>query len=154
MSLEKTEKKIHPENPPDGVPMPIVVLNRWTLLIGNLSALILQQPWITTLLFLMLLASLVGGQRWSLAAKVGRRLFAEKIPGSEREDMRLMRFNNTIAAVLLGLAQLAFLAGAPILGWIFSFMVALAAGIALAGFCVGCFLFFQFRMLRYRMFGR
>ena len=150
MIAEKTEK----ETPAEGVPMPIVVLNRWTLLIGILAALILQQPWITTLLFLMLLASLIGGQRWSLVAKVGRRLFAEKIPGSEREDMRLMRFNNTIATVLLGLAQLAFMAGSPVLGWIFSFMVALAAGIALAGFCVGCFLFFQFRMLRYRMFGR
>ena len=86
MISEKTEK----ETPAEGVPMPIVVLNRWTLLIGILAALILQQPWITTLLFLMLLASLIGGQRWSLVAKVGRRLFAEKIPGSEREDMRLM----------------------------------------------------------------
>ncbi len=150
MVSEKTET----EHSADGVPMPIVVLNRWILLIGNLAALIFQQPWIITLLFLMLSASLIGGQRWSLVAKIGRRLFAEKIPGSEREDMRLMRFNNTIAAVLLGLAQLAFMAGAPVPGWIFSFMVALAAGIALAGFCVGCFLFFQFRMLRYRMFGR
>ncbi|MBW1940726.1 MAG: DUF4395 family protein, partial [Deltaproteobacteria bacterium] len=42
----------------------------------------------------------------------------------------------------------------PMAGWILSLMVAVAAGIALAGFCVGCFLYFQYKMLRYRLFGR
>lgn len=148
-----SQKENRKETQTDGVPMPIVVLNRWILLIGIVSALLLRQPWITTLLFLMLSAALLGGPRWSLAAQAGKRLFAEKIPDSEREDQRLARFNNAVALALLGLAQTAFLFGAPLLGWIFSLMVALAAGIALAGFCVGCFLFFQFRMLRYRLFG-
>ena len=87
-------------------------------------------------------------------AIVGKKLFAEKLPGSDYEDVRLMRFNNTIATVMLGLAQIAFLFGAPLIGWVFSLMVAVAAGIALAGFCVGCFLYFQFKMWRYRLFGQ
>jgi hypothetical protein len=138
----------------DGVPMPIVKLNRWTLLSGILVGLITQQPLFTTALFLLLLPSVIFGQQWSLVAKIGKRLFAEQIPGAEYEDRRLMRFNNTIATVLLGVAQLAFLFGSPVLGWTLSLMVAVAAGIALAGFCVGCFLYFQFRMLRYRFFGQ
>lgn len=138
----------------DGVPMPIVVLNRWTLLVGVLLALLTQQPWITTLLFLLLAAAAFGGPRYSLVARVGRNLFRDRLPSAEREDMQLARFNNGIALSLLGLAQLAFVAGLPALGWIFCLMVAVAAGVALAGFCVGCFLFFQFRMLRYRLFGK
>ncbi len=138
----------------DGVPMPIVVLNRWTLLIGILLAFVTRQPWITTLLFLMLAAAVFGGPEYSLAALAGRKLFADRIPGAEREDFKLTRFNNSIALALLGLAQIAFLTGLGALGWILALMVAVAAGVALAGFCVGCFLFFQFRMLRHRFFGK
>ena len=45
-------------------------------------------------------------------------MFAKQIPQAEREDFRLARFNNTIAAVLLGGAQVAFLLKAPIVGWV------------------------------------
>ncbi len=64
-----------------------------------------------------------------------------------------MRFNNTIAAILLGGAQLAFLLGFDVIGWLLSAAVAVAAGVALAGFCLGCFLYFRYRMNRYRLFG-
>ena len=64
-----------------------------------------------------------------------------------------MRFNNSIAVVLLGLAQVAFLLGVPVAGWTLSLMVAVAAGVALAGFCFGCFLFLRFRLYRYRLLG-
>ncbi|MFP4308924.1 MAG: DUF4395 domain-containing protein [Desulfococcaceae bacterium] len=138
----------------DGVPMPIVVLNRWTLLVGVLLAFATQQAWITTLLFLMLAGAVFGGPDCSLVAMVGRKLFADRIPGAEREDFKLARFNNSIALGLLGLAQIAFATGVSALGWILALMVAFAAGLALAGFCVGCFLFFQFRMLGYRFFGK
>ena len=65
-----------------------------------------------------------------------------------------MRFNNSIAAILLGSAQIAFLLGAPIAGWILSGCVAVAAAVALAGFCFGCFLFYQFNLQRFRLFGK
>ncbi|HYO50369.1 MAG TPA: DUF4395 family protein [Chloroflexia bacterium] len=73
--------------------------------------------------------------------------------GTEGEDRRLMRFNNSIAVVLLGLAQLAFLLGVPVIGWALSLMVAVAAAVALAGFCLGCFLFLRFRLYRSRLLG-
>lgn len=138
----------------DGVPLPIVTLNRSTLLVGIIVGLLFQQPLLTTLLFLLLLPAVLGGQRWSPIAIVGRRLFSRRIADAEREDRRLMRFNNTIALVLLGLAQVAFLAGQTTIGWVLALMVAIAASVALAGFCVGCFLFFQFKLYRYRLFGR
>ncbi|MEZ4524455.1 MAG: DUF4395 domain-containing protein [Desulfobacterales bacterium] len=138
----------------DGIPMPIVTVNRWMLLFGILLGLFTLQPWITTLLFFILLAAVLGGPKFSLPVLIGQKFFADQIPAAEKEDFRLARFNNTIALSLLGLAQICFLFSLPFLGWMFSLMVALAAGIAIGGFCVGCFLYFQFKMLRYRLLGK
>ena len=135
------------------IPMPIVRLNRWTLLGGILLGLALQQPPVTTFLFLILLPAVLYGQRYSLIFQVGKRVLASRLRGAEGEDRRLMRFNNSIAVMLLGLAQVAFLFGLPVLGWAFSLMVAAAASVALAGFCFGCFLFLRFRLYRYRLLG-
>lgn len=138
----------------DGVPMPIVTLNRSTLVIGVVIGLLVQQPLLTTLLFLLILPAVLFGQRGSPIAIIGRRLFARQIPTAEREDRRLMRFNNSIALMLLGLAQVAFLTGLPLVGWALAIAVAVAASVALAGFCVGCFLYYQLRMQRYNLFGK
>jgi hypothetical protein len=135
------------------IPVPIVRLNRWMLVVGILVGLALQQPLVTTLLFAILLPATVIGQRASLIFQVGKRLFARQLPTAEREDRRMQRFNNSIATILLGAAQIAFLAGAPVAGWVLALMVAAAAAIALAGFCIGCFLYYQFKLQRFRLFG-
>jgi hypothetical protein len=123
------------------------------LVIGSLGGLALQQPLVTTLLFAILLPATVIGQRASLIFHVGKRLFARQLPTAEREDRRMQRFNNSIATILLGAAQIAFLAGAPMVGWVLALTVAAAASIALAGFCIGCFLYYQFKLQRFRLFG-
>lgn len=138
----------------EDIPLPIVKLNRWTLLVGILAALALQQPLVTAALFFVILAATVFGQRGSIIFYIGKRLFAAQILLAEREDRRLQRFNNSIAAVLLGGAQIAFALGYPLVGWTLSLMVAVAAGVALAGFCLGCFLYYQFRLNRYRLTGQ
>ena len=137
----------------DGIPMPIVKLNRWTLVIGITLAFVLQWPWITTILFALILPAAVLGRRYSPIAQLGKRLFAHQNETAPKEDPRLMRFNNSIAAVMLGVAQIAFVLGAPMLAWGLCLGVAVAASVALAGFCVGCFLFYQFKLQRYRLFG-
>jgi hypothetical protein len=135
------------------IPLPIVRLNRWMLVTGILVGLAFRQPLLTTLLFAILLPATVIGQRASLVFLVGKRLFARQIPTAEREDRRMQRFNNTIATILLGGAQIAFLAGATVVGWVLALLVAAAASLALAGFCVGCFLYYQLKLQRYRLFG-
>jgi hypothetical protein len=138
----------------DGIPMPIVKLNRWILFLGVMAGLLLQAPLITTALFLLLLPATLFGAKGSLIFRVGTILFARQIPLAEREDAAIQRFNNSIATTLLGLAQVAFLVGRPWLGWVLAGAVAVAAGVAIAGFCVGCFLYYQFKLNRYRLFGR
>jgi Domain of unknown function (DUF4395) len=138
------------------IPMPVVKLNRWTLIVGILGGLVLQWPLVTTALFLILVPAVIYGQRGSLIFKTGKWLMSHRLLNSnevEGEDRRLMRFNNSIATVLLGLAQVAFLLGVPVVGWALALMVVAAATAALLGFCLGCALFYRFRIYRYKLFG-
>jgi hypothetical protein len=145
---------VRSQTAPDGIPFPIVTFNRWVLVSGIVTAFLLRAPLITTALFLILLAAVLFGPRYSLIFQVGRRLFASRLAAAEREDRRLMRFNNSIAAIMLGLAQVAFVAGLPAIGWALALVVVVAAAVALAGFCAGCFLYYQFQLQRARLFSR
>lgn len=132
------------------VPMPIVTMNRITLVTGVVAGLALGQPLVTTALFAIVLLAAIYGRRGSLIFAAGSRLFParnERAMAEGRwEDRRMMRFNNGIAAAMLGGAQVAFLAGAPLVGWGLAVGVALAASVALAGFCLGCFMYTQLRL--------
>jgi hypothetical protein len=137
------------------IPQAIVRLNRATIVVGVLLALALRSPLVTTALFLIITAAAIFGRRGSLIYQIGTRLGAGATSNPEDgEDPGLMRFNNTLAALMLGIAQIAFLAGAGLVGWLFAGMTALAAAIALAGFCVGCFLYYRFKLHRWQLFGR
>lgn len=153
MSADTVETRPPAISPADGIPISIVRLNRAVLVAGIVIGLIAQQPLFTTALFVILVSAILFGPRGSLIFQLGRRLFARRIATDEREDRRLMRFNNSIAMVLLGAAQPAFVFGAPLLGWALALMVAVAASIALAGFCIGCFLYYQLKLHRYKIFG-
>jgi hypothetical protein len=142
-----------PQTSTTGIPLPVVKFNRWILLAGISVAILVQQPVITAILFFLLFPAVLLGRKGSVIFLVGSKLFAEQNRTASTEDAGLMRFNNSIALILIGLAQIAFIAGAPIAGWIFSALVALAAAIALSGFCFGCFLYYQFNLQRYRLFG-
>jgi hypothetical protein len=135
-----------------GIPMPIVTLNRSILCIGILIAIATQQFWITTILFMILLPAVLFGRKYSLFYRTGMVLFKNSINNADFEDASLQRFNNGIATLLLGISQIAFLFNQSLTGWIFSGMVMVASGVALAGFCVGCFLYYQFKLQKYRFF--
>ncbi len=148
------ETQAVPQGCAPDIPLPIVLLNRWTLLLGVIAAVVLQQPLITTALFLILGSAALFGSRGSLIYQIGSRVFARWNATAETEDRRLMRFNNSLATIFLGIAQIAFLAHAPLVGWIFSSFAALAAAVALAGFCVGCYLYLRFNIARFQLFGK
>ena len=136
----------------DGIPYPIVAVNRGIIVGGVLLALWTNQPLITTVILALLLPAALFGRRASPIFRIGSVLFREAIAHAPVEDQRVQRFNNIIAVVMLGAAQIAFLLGTAWLGWVFSVAVAFAALVALCGFCVGCFLYFQFRINRSRLF--
>lgn len=139
---------------PDDVPVPIVTLSRWVYVIVLLAGLMLQQPWLTTLVLALVLPPVLLGRQWNLIGIIGRQIYGAQLRTAPREDRRLIHFNNLIVVALLALAQVAFLLGYSVVGWVFTGMVILAAGLALAGFCVGCVIFYQFKLTRYKVFGR
>ena len=60
-------------------------------------------------------------------------------PPAELEDPRPPRFAATLGAVVLAAATVAFVAGAPTVGWVRALLVAVRAGLsASTGICVGC----------------
>jgi len=135
------------------IPQAIVRLNRLTIVVCVVAALVLRAPALTTALFLVVGSAALFGRNGSLIYAAGTRLLRPSASRPGDEDPGLMRFNNAIAAVLLGLAQIAFALHVPLAGWILAGIVACAAAVALAGFCFGCFLYFQFKLNRSRLFG-
>jgi hypothetical protein len=135
------------------IPQAIVRLNRLTIVLGVVAAYVLHEPAITTALFLIVALAAIFGHRASLIYRIGMPVLRPDESRDDGEDPRLMRFNNALAAIMLGAAQIAFVLGVPVAGWILAGLTALAAFVALCGFCVGCFLFFQFKLNRARIHG-
>ncbi len=70
----------------------------------------------------------------------------------EQDDPRPHNFAQGLGSVFLGLSSLFFVLGSPNLGWIVAFLVlALALLNLTTKICVGCFLYFQWRQLSYRL---
>ena len=137
-------------NNPLDIPLPIVTFSRWvyfTLLVLSIATQF--QPGITVL-FLLLFPAVLFGKKWNLIGFVGRKLLKKQLKqNSHYEDRRLIQFNNVLLLIFLAVAQAAFLYGFNLTGWVVTLFAITANGLALAGFCVGCVLYYQFRLYRY-----
>lgn len=72
-------------------------------------------------------------------------------PPAELEDPRPPRFAAAVGVAFLAASTLAFLAGAPGLGWALALVVAALAGLAaVTGICVGCEVYLGLARLRGR----
>jgi Domain of unknown function (DUF4395) len=68
------------------------------------------------------------------------------------DDPRPHNFAQGLGGVFLVIATLAFVAGLPLIGWSLSvIVVALALLNLTTRFCVGCFLYYQFRVMQRRL---
>ncbi len=96
---------------------------------------------------------------WNSSLAVFKRVYASivrpalKIPAHPIEDdPRAHNFAQGVGGAFLTLATLAFVLHAPILGWVLSaIVVALALLNLTTGVCVGCFMYFQLRLLQHRL---
>lgn len=134
---------------PLSIPRPLVRVNQWTILLSALSALIFQSPW---LLAIPLTANLLGlFFNFNPFMKLAR-LFLKKNPSEYiPEDITQQKFNSIIAISCLTIGLIGFITGVSIIGYLFTIMVILASGIAILGFCIGCFLFFQIKQFKHRI---
>lgn len=115
---------------------------------------ILGQWWIVAAVGAVLIAG-----TWNSSLAVFKRVYSSlvrpalRIPAHPVEDdPRAHNFAQGVGGAFLALSTLAFLAGAPILGWALAAIVASLALLNLTtGVCVGCFLYFQLRLLQHRL---
>jgi len=96
---------------------------------------------IVALTGLVMTVSVIGGPKWSLFGRLFQQVIrpALKIGPGTREAAAPHRFAETMGAIFLVGATVAFLGGVAWLGWALTLIVvALAALNWLAGICVGC----------------
>jgi hypothetical protein len=123
------------------IPRPLVRTNQWFIVISVISTWLTGIEWI---LFLPLLAGISGQLfEYNPVMLIARRFLRKQPSDYIPEDWEQQQFNQKIAVGCLTGGLVAYASGFPALGNIFTIMVALAAFIAILGFCIGCFIRFQ-----------
>ncbi|WP_141994167.1 DUF4395 domain-containing protein [Bacillus sp. B4EP4a] len=130
------------------IPRPLVRTNQWVILLSVATALLTGQIWI---LVIPLTAGLLGLLfNFNPVMRLAK-LFLKKNPSDYiPEDHSQQQFNQVIAVACLGLGFTSFLLGWNVTGYIFTLMVGMASLIAILGFCIGCFILFQWKQYSYR----
>lgn len=128
------------------IPVPYVRANQAGIVLFVLLGIALQQPMLIVALWLIQLIGLWRGVRANLFVVAAAPLLSSRIAGAPTESRELQRFNNSIAVLLLTISILWFIwSPGSVGGYIAAGMVAAAALAALCGYCVGCFLYYQFK---------
>jgi hypothetical protein len=123
------------------IPRPLVRANQWFIVISVVTTWISGHVWILALpLGAGILGLLFGFNPVMRVTK----LFLRKPPSEYvPEDRDQQQFNQIIAVVCLAIGLISYLAGWKTMAYISTAMVALAAFIAILGFCIGCFIRYQ-----------
>lgn len=130
------------------VAKPLVRTNQVVIVISILFAISTGFFWILLLPILAGLSGILFGKNFVIV--IAKRFLTKKPSEYLQEDKKDLRFNQVIATSLLTFSLLSNLTGFHVLAILFSLMVLIAASVALAGFCVGCWLRFQFHQWKYR----
>jgi hypothetical protein len=109
--------------------------------IGTLSlvAFLTGAEWLPAVLAAQLAIGLTFGRRFCLPCLLYFEVIQPRFGEGPIEDSRPPRFANMVGVAFLGGATLAFILGAPTVGWTLTLIVtALALLAAVTGFCLGC----------------
>jgi Domain of unknown function (DUF4395) len=130
------------------IPRPLVKTNQTVIVLCVLLTWVLNSEWF---LLIPLVAGISGivfkyNPIMNLAKLFLKKKPEEYIP----EDWEQQQFNQLIAVFCLGAGFLSFLLGWDTVGYVFTILVGVAATVALCGFCIGCFIHYQWKMYQYR----
>ncbi|PJN90930.1 DUF4395 domain-containing protein [Bacillus sp. mrc49] len=132
------------------IPRPLVRTNQWVILLSVVISLLTGR---IILLLIPLTAGLLGlifdfNPIMRLAKLFLRKKPSEYIP----EEHSQQQFNQLIAVVCLGAGLISFLLGWTVIGYLFTLIVGIASLIAILGFCIGCFILYQWKRHTYKSF--
>jgi Domain of unknown function (DUF4395) len=112
--------------------------------IGSLAllAFVIELQWLPAVLAAQLAIGLSFGRQFCLPCLLYFEVIQPRFGEGPIEDSRPPRFANMVGVAFLGAATIAFVAGAPALGWTLALIVAaLALLAAVTGFCTGCYVY-------------
>jgi len=130
------------------IPIPLIRANQWMLIITTLIAVIISNPWIIIAMLIITFTTLVFGSKMNPAMRIAKPLLGKKLSSAETESVEMQRFNQIISVFCLFLSTLSFaLYGADNwLMWVFSSMITVAATAAVCGYCIGCKIYYPYKM--------
>jgi hypothetical protein len=123
------------------IPMPYIKSNQVGIVLFVLLATFLKLPLLLALLWVIQVVGLVFG--FNLFVRIAKPLL--NVKGSNTQAAELQRFNNVLAVIFLTIAVLAFALQLTVVGYIFSFMLFVAAFAAICGYCIGCTVYYQYK---------
>lgn len=130
------------------IPRPLVRTNQWVIFLSVVTALVTGQEWI---LAFPLIAGLLGLLfNFNPVMRMAKIFLKKDLSTYIPEEHSQQQFNQLIAVVCLALGLSSFLLGWNIAGYVFTIMVGLASFIAILGFCIGCFILYQWKQYTYR----
>ena len=136
---KRQPRSAHPYDDTDVIDVRGPRTNQAVIGVLALVAFITGAEWLPALLAAQLAVGLVFGRRYCLPCLLYFELIQPRFGEGPIEDARPPRFANTVGVAFLGAATLAFLLGAPTVGWVLTLVVAaLALLAAITGFCAGC----------------
>ncbi|MDN4522890.1 DUF4395 domain-containing protein [Fictibacillus fluitans] len=133
---------------PVSIPRPLVKLNQWFIVLSVAAFWITGAHW---LLLLPLAAGLSGLLfRYNPIMQLGKQFLIKPLPSYIPEDWDQQQFNQKIAVLCLFLGFISYQLQWHTAAYVFTAMVFAAALIAILGFCIGCFIRFQWQQYKYR----
>ncbi|UQZ36577.1 DUF4395 domain-containing protein [Paenibacillus sp. PK3_47] len=131
-----------------GIPRPLVKTNQAFIVISVLASWLTDQHWILALPLAAGIPGLLFG--YNPVIKLAANFLKKERSAYVLEDYGQQQFNQSIAVFCLAGGLISFLAGWTIAAYLFTGLVAVAATVAILGFCIGCFIHYQWRMYTYR----
>ncbi|MFB5189166.1 DUF4395 domain-containing protein [Alicyclobacillus fastidiosus] len=133
---------------PNSIPRPLVRTNQWMIVLSVLAS------WISGLTWLMLIPFMAGMSgvlfNFNPIMRLAKVFLKKPMSSYIPEDKQQQQFNQWIAIICLFVSMVGFALHWRVIGFVFSALVFLSALIAICGFCIGCFIRFQWLRFRQR----
>lgn len=130
------------------IPRPLVRINQSFIALSALLYLISSQVYFLILPIVFGISSLV--LNYNPIIEFSKKFLKKPKNEYVQEDVAQQRFNQMLALTMFVLSFISYYLNIQWLSVTFAIMVFLASTIAVLGFCIGCFIHYQFNMWQYR----
>lgn len=130
------------------IPRPLVRLNQVFIAISSIAYIISGNNIILLFPILSCLSSLF--LNFNPIMAFGKHFLRKPLNEYIQEDKAEQRFNQILAFSMLVLSYSFSLLSLNILSLVFASMVFIASTVAILGFCIGCYIHYQYHMWKYR----